>query len=211
MKKTTGLIAFAVGVTATIAVAHSGATGIVLERMNGMTAMRDLIRDLTPMMQGTVPYDPIQVSEAGYVIASHAGETMRTLFPNGSLVGVTYAKPNIWAEWNDFAALADELRDYSEALMTAAPNGLAPEVVAPTGTQMDVMMMQQDPNSGRSQKIAALMAYVAPQITEAAPVMIAANPVSPQPGAVGTGADKIFEQIASTCSACHSRFRTGRN
>ena len=127
MKKTTGLIAFAVGATATIAVAHSGATGIVLDRMNGMTAMRDLIRDLAPMMQGTVPYDPIQVSEVGYVIAGHAGDTMRKLFPKGSLEGVTYAKPDIWTEWNEFAALADELRAYSEALITAAPNGLAPD------------------------------------------------------------------------------------
>jgi cytochrome c556 len=213
MKKTTALIAFAVAATATatIAVAHSGATGVVLERMNGMTAMRDLIRDLAPMMQGSVPYNPIQVSEAGYVIGSHAGETMRTLFPKGSLEGVTYAKPDIWTEWGDFAALADELRVYSAALTKAAPNGLAPLVAAPASTQPDAMVMQPSPNSGRSQAIAALMAYTAPQIADAAPVMAAANPVSSLPAMADIGVSKVFEQITGTCSACHSRFRTGRN
>ena len=91
---------------AVAALAHSGATGIVLERMNGMTAMRDIIGELAPMRQGEVRYDAFTVSEGGDIIAQHAGETMLTLFPDGSIQGVTYAKPEIWAKWQDFANLA---------------------------------------------------------------------------------------------------------
>ena len=64
----------------TIALAHTGASGVVLERMNGMTALRDAMRDLTPIVQGVAPYDMETVSQAGDVIAAHSGETMRALF-----------------------------------------------------------------------------------------------------------------------------------
>lgn len=211
MKKTTGLIAFAVGVTATIAVAHNGAKGVVLERMNGMTAIRDLMRELSPMMQGELPYDPIWVSEAGFVIASHAGETMRTLFPNGSLQGVTYAKPNIWTEWDEFSALADELRAYAEELAEAAPNGLAPAMTDMNSIQQNAMTMSPKPGLGKSQEIAALMGYAAPQITEVASAMTTAKPKPSKPAVAEIGVDKIFERITGTCSACHSRFRKGRS
>ena len=53
----TGALALAASAVAAVALAHNGATGVVLERMNGMTAMRDTVAELAPMMQGTVPYD----------------------------------------------------------------------------------------------------------------------------------------------------------
>jgi len=211
MKRLTGSIAFAVATAATVAMAHNGAKGVVLERMNGMTAIRDLMRELSPMMQGAVPYDPIQVSEAGFVIASHAGETMRKLFPTGSLEGVTYAKPNIWAEWDEFSTLADELRVNAQALSQAAPTGLEPVVAAISGTQPVEMIMATTQGPDRSQQIAALMGYAAPRIVEVAPAMTTARPATSRPAVAEIGAGKIFERITGTCSACHSRFRKGRS
>ena len=78
-------MALAASAVAAVAMAHNGASGVVLERMNGMTAMRDTVAELAPMMQGAVPYDAFIVSEGAAVIASHAGETMLSLFPEGSL------------------------------------------------------------------------------------------------------------------------------
>jgi aspartyl/glutamyl-tRNA(Asn/Gln) amidotransferase C subunit len=112
----TGAIALAASAVAAVALAHTGATGVVLDRMNGMTAMRDTIAELAPMMQGTVPYDTFIVSEGASVIASHAGGTMLSLFPENSLEGVTYAKPEIWSDWQEFAALSEELKAYAHTL-----------------------------------------------------------------------------------------------
>jgi len=81
---TTGIFAAFVSLAAVTALAHTGATGVGLERMNGMTAMRDIVGELPPMMQGTAPYDAFVVSEGGAVIAGHAGDTMLSLFPEGS-------------------------------------------------------------------------------------------------------------------------------
>ncbi len=51
--------------------------------------------------------------------------------PEGSLEGVTYARPEIWSDWQDFAALAEELKTYADALAVAAPNGLEPALPPP--------------------------------------------------------------------------------
>ena len=125
-KQWTGAIALAASAVAAVAFAHNGAVGVGLERMTGMTAMRDAVAEMAPMMQGAVPYDAFIVSEGASLIASHAGETMLSLFPEGSLEGVTYAKPEIWANWQDFSALAEELKTYADALSESAPNGLDP-------------------------------------------------------------------------------------
>lgn len=122
----TGASALAGSTIAAVAVAHTGASGGVLERMNGMTAMKDKVADLAPMMQGVVPYDALAVFEGARVIASHARETMLALFPQGSLEGVTDAKREIWSEWREFAATAEELRTHADALPETASNGLEP-------------------------------------------------------------------------------------
>lgn len=212
MKKRTGLFAIGIMAAASIAMAHSGAKGVVLERMNGMTAMRDIMRDLAPVMQGAVSYDAVMVSEAGYVIASHAGDTMRALFPDGSLEGVTYANPNIWTEWKEFAALSDELRDYAEALSLTAPNGLEPASAIMRGIDRSELTNSPDPEAGQKQKIASLMGYAAPKARVLSPASTSAEkPKVLQPAITDIGATKVFEKISGTCSACHARFRKGRS
>lgn len=211
MLKTTGILALGFVAIASAALAHSGARGVVLERMQGMTAMRDIIRDLSPVMQGTAPYDALTVSEAGYVIARHAGETMQVLFPDGSLEGVTYAKPNIWTDWDEFAALAEELRIYGDALSNAAPNGLAPVARVVNEKETSPIKVAAAPNISRTRKIAELLGYA-----EAKPGALSLDPLlnvsqTQQPNLSDIGASKIFEQISGACSACHARFRKGRS
>ncbi len=209
----TGAIALAASAVAAVALAHTGATGVVLERMNGMTAMRDTIAELAPMMQGTVPYDTFVVSQGASVIASHAGTTMLSLFPENSLEGVTYAKPEIWSDWQQFAALSEELKVYADALAEAAPNGLEP-ASSPAGEMAGMdpsgMDMSAAPPAAQGFTVAELMGY------GAAPERIAVTRGASDPTALALdlttlAADDLFNRISATCSSCHAQFRSGRN
>ena len=210
---TTGSLAAVLSMAAVTALAHSGATGIVLERMNGMTAMRDIISELAPMMQGAVPYDVFTVAEGGDIIAKHAGETMLALFPEGSLQGVTFAKPEIWAKWQDFADLSGELRIYAEAMSKAAPNGLEPAVAATdpmAGMDHAAMTMRRDAPGENGFTVAELMGYAARSVT--VPVSGEAIDLStPLVDLTALAADDLFERISGTCSSCHAQFRAGRD
>ena len=198
---------------AAVAVAHTGATGVVLDRMNGMTAMRDTVAELAPMMQGAVPYDTFIVSEGASVIASHAGQTMLSLFPEGSLEGVTYAKPDIWADWQQFAALAEELKTYADALAEAAPNGLQPATPATgdmAGMDHGGMAMNPAPEADRGFTVAELMGYA--EIPEDVAVARgSANPGALELDLTTLAADDLFARISATCSSCHAQYRAGRN
>ena len=212
-KQWTGAIALAASAIAAVAMAHSGASGVVLDRMNGMTAMRDIVAELAPMMQGAVPYDAFVVSEGASVIADHAGETMLSLFPEGSLEGVTFAKPEIWANWQDFASLAEEMKLYADALSEAASNG--PDAASPPLADMagmDHSAMTKAPvvETSRSLSVAELMGY-AETSTEISVSRGLADPTSLPMTLSSLSVDDLFVRIGETCSSCHAQFRAGRN
>jgi cytochrome c556 len=209
----TGVLALAASGLAAVAVAHTGATGVVLDRMNGMTAMKETVAELAPMMQGAVPYDTFIVSEGASVIASHAGETMLSLFPEGSLEGVTYAKPEIWAEWQQFAALAEELETYADALAEAAPNGLQPATPASgdmAGMDHSGMIMSPASEEERGFTVAELMGY-AEASRDVSVARSNIDPASLELDLTALAADDLFKRISATCSSCHAQYRAGRN
>lgn len=107
------------------AFAHGGATGIVKQRMDGMTTISDATKTLASMMRGAQPYDADAVSEAAGIIRSHAGDALTDLFPEGSLNHPSEAKPVIWTDWSEFEALATRLADVATGLEMAAGNGLS--------------------------------------------------------------------------------------
>ncbi|TYB90047.1 cytochrome c [Oceaniovalibus sp. ACAM 378] len=210
---TTGIFAAFISLAAVAALAHSGATGVGLERMTGMTAMRDIVSELAPMMQGTVPYNAFVVSDGGAVIAGHAGDTMMALFPEGSLEGVTYAKPEIWVKWRDFSAMAQELRVYAEALSKAAPNGLQPATPPPNAMADMVhsgMAMATTPPAEKSFTVAELMGYGGPADT-ASFARATINSATLEVDLASLAADDLFQRITATCSSCHAQFRAGRS
>ncbi len=195
---------------ATFAVAHNGATGVTLERMKGMTSMRDVMRDIAPMIQGSAPYDALAVSEAGYLIASQAGMTMLELFPKESASGVTFAKSAIWSDWQEFAALAEELQTYGEALSVSATVGLA---VSPMPEQPSAELADEPesrPENTRAREIATLMGYPAPDSAAVPPRPLATMTTIEPMESAELGAGDIFAKISGTCSACHARFRDGK-
>lgn len=92
--------------------AHSGAKGIVKERMELMKDIGKAMKQLSAMARGKAPLDSARVKEAAGSIAQH-GQKIPALFPKGSTKGVTEASPRIWLDPEGF-------RKSTEAMIAAA-------------------------------------------------------------------------------------------
>ncbi|WP_425053806.1 c-type cytochrome [Psychromarinibacter sp. S121] len=182
--------ALAIGV-ASAALAHTGATGIVKERMVAMSAMGDAVKAIAPMMSGEAAYDAEVVREAAELIGSHAGSAMTELFPENNENAASYVKDAIWEDWDTFTELAERLHTYSEGLALAADNGLASSRngMADAGAMMggDAMMGSGDMMGGSGMMADATMGR---------------EELAEMP------ADAVFAMVSETCSSCHTRFRT---
>lgn len=188
------------------ALAHSGATGVVMERMMGMSAMQEVVRGLAPMMRGEVPYDADAVREGAAVVTSHSGATMRALFPEGGEMTASFAKPELWTQWEDFELMSSELHFYAAGLGAAAPNGL--DAPAPAGMAMSNRMSDMVPEAEPPRLTVAQLMGVEPRPDSR-------QPTSDDGGGSGginfatMAADDVFEMLGQTCSARHAQFRSG--
>lgn len=197
--------ALSLSLTGAAVLAHNGATGLVMDRMMGMSAMREVVAKLAPMMQGAVPYDVRTVQENAARIMGHSGETMTALFPEGGDMTASFARPEIWEQWGEFEGLANELRLYAEGLATAAPNGL--EAPAPVSMPMSSRMAAMVPDAEPPRLTVAQLMGVEPR-TDATPVIVADAPNGGVDFAA-LAADDVFEMVGQTCSSCHALFRSG--
>ncbi len=169
------------------AFAHSGATGVVKERMDGMGAMREAMKALAPMMQGQAPFDAEIVRRNAEIIAAHSGGALTNLFPQGTAGAPSEAKAEIWQDWARFAQLAEQLRVSAQGLAVSAENGLG---MADTGA-------------------AAMMGGGG--MTAQSPMMGGAAMMGQGPEGADFGqmpADGAFAMLGQVCSACHTRFRS---
>ena len=182
--------AFVIGL-AGVALAHTGATGVVKERMDGMAAMEKAVKAVTPVMRGKVEYDAEQVRNFAEQVQMHSGEAMTSLFPEGSGGMPSEARASIWSEWEEFEALAALLRTQSEGLSLAADNGLMRgDMPASNGGSMmgtGSMMGGQSMMSGSPMNNVGLEELA------------------------GMPADGVFTMIAQTCTACHTKYRAESN
>jgi cytochrome c556 len=184
MKKTTATAAILIAGTAVTALAHGGATGIVKERMDAMAAMGDAVKTVTPMMRGEAAYDADTLRDAARTFQEHSGEAMTSLFPEGSGGKPSEVKDTVWTEWDSFAALADQLSEYSKGLERAAGNGLG-------GMQNGSMMGSGSMMGGTS--------------------MMGGSDVMSASDIAAMPADGAFNMTMQVCSACHSRFRAEKD
>lgn len=161
------------------AFAHGGTTGIVKERMDGMSGLGKVVKALAPMMRGETAYDAQAVRSGAETIRAHSGKTLTKLFPKGSAGMPSEAKDIIWDNWEEFSALAEQLHVYSEGLALASENGLmmSQSSSADTGAMM---------GAGSSMMGSSLMG-----LEELAAMSV----------------DSVFAMVSQTCSACHSKFR----
>ena len=130
MKKRTiaaGTIAASTFIAA-FAWAHSGATGIVKERMDGMMAMGKALGTVADMFKGKTAFDADQVAVAAKIVEGHAA-AMGSLFPDTkhSREGKgTEALPSIWENKQDFLAIAKALENkFADLAKVAATNDQA--------------------------------------------------------------------------------------
>lgn len=202
MKKLKIATAVAATLAGAAVLAHNGATGVVMERMMGMSAMRDAMAALAPMMQGTVPYDAQVVQENAARIMEHAGSNMTSLFPQDGDNVASYVKPELWERWDDFDQMASELRQYAEGLAAAAPNGL--EAPAPATMPMSDRMASMMPEPEPPRLSVAQLMGVEPRL-DVAPAAASAGTVD----WTAMAADDVFERISQVCSSCHAQFRSG--
>ena len=191
----TALVASSVGLAA---LAHSGATGVMKERMDAMGEMGDEMKRLAPMMRGQTEYDPDIVRSAADTMIGHAGKQMTELFPEGSNEKPSEALDAIWEEWEEFAALAEALRTSAEGMKLAAGNGLTGPGEMPAGGMMGTgqgMMGGNQPMMGAGQ---GMMGTAPTQMMTTE--MLAEMPVNAG-----------FVAVTQTCSACHQKFRAEDN
>ena len=197
--KYTGITGIVLSVTLAGGVlAHSGATGVVKERMDGMMAMSKAIKAVTPVMRGKVDYDAARVRDFAATIKEHSGETMTKLFPEGSEEAPSVAKPRIWEDWSEFEALAVRLGTLAEGLDRAADNGLKAAGGASASMMGGDTMMGGQSMMGGDDMMGGggMMGGSGPMTAELDPAQLAEMP-----------ADAVFRMVSQTCAACHTKFR----
>jgi len=171
-----------VGLTAA-AFAHTGATGVVKERMDAMKTMQDAIKTIKPMMTGDAPYDASTVRSAAEKIAALSGDDLTRHYPEGSTDHLTQALPAVWTDWDRFETLAAQLETTALGLAIAADNGLHG-----AGHMMENGSGMMGGGSG-------MMGGAQPA------QMMTADHIGQMP------ADGAFAMMTRTCSACHDQFR----
>ncbi len=192
--------------------AHNGATGVVMDRMNGMTAMRDVMRDLAPMMQGETTFDVRAVQTAAATLMAHAGDNMNKLFPEEPIPAASYARDEIWRDWASFASLSEDLRISAMGLAVAAPNALetpaAPVDLSADAPVVDHSAMQMAPVP-ETFSIAQLMGVEPLRETIRARSADGMFETAPAIDFAMLAADDVFEMVSQTCASCHAQFRRG--
>ena len=101
--------------SATLALAHEGATGVVKERMDLMKRQQKDMKLIGDMAKGKTPFDAEKAAEAARDVSITA-KKIHELFPEGSAGGHSEAKQTIWTEWDEFTAKAKDLDLSAEAL-----------------------------------------------------------------------------------------------
>jgi len=189
--------------TAVLAVgawAHSGATGVVKERMEAMKSMGAAVKALKPMMSGEAAYDVEAVRKAAREIAAQSGDNMTALFPDGSDDAPSEVLPTVWTDRERFEYLADALEQAALGLEQAADNGLHAGQSGMMGGQSG-MMGQGGMMGGQSGMMGqgGMMGQSGMMGGQAG--MMSADHIGQMP------ADGAFIMMTQVCSACHDRFR----
>lgn len=103
---------------------HTGATGIIKERMDAMKDMGDKSRLVAEMFKGKVDFDRRIIASAADAFTLH-GSSMTGLFPDtikSRTGGNTEALPRIWEDWVAFNEEVDAFLLLSESLRTTVAN-----------------------------------------------------------------------------------------
>ena len=98
--------------------AHSGATGVVKQRMDMMGEIGDSMKIIGTMIK-TGDFNPSAAQDAANAISSHA-TSIKELFPTDSLDKPSEALPQIWTDWDEFIAIGEQMGVEAEKLAKMA-------------------------------------------------------------------------------------------
>jgi cytochrome c556 len=96
--------------------AHDGATGVIKQRMDNMSAMGKAMKAIATMVKDESQYDTEAFRTALNTISTHSGDNLTRLFPSGSIGDPSEAKQDIWEKWETFEALSAELNRQATGL-----------------------------------------------------------------------------------------------
>lgn len=108
-----------------IALAHTGASGIVKERMDAMKLMGAAMKAAAGALASGPAYDAAIIEASAKVLGNHAAK-MVSLFPDTAMSRgskASEAAPAIWEKQDEFLALATKLSDESSKLAETADSG----------------------------------------------------------------------------------------
>lgn len=100
--------------------AHSGARGVVMDRMMVMMSHDAARADIENMLFGDADYDAERIQTYAKAIADQSGDALTKLFPEDSLYEPSIALPAVWQDWDTFSVLAQVLKQRAETLEAAA-------------------------------------------------------------------------------------------
>lgn len=115
------VMAVTVGGTTSLTHAHSGAKGVMKERMDLMKGMADAMKVMGAMFKDEAPFEPSVVAEKAAFLADHAA-MIPNMTPEGTNSHPSEALPIIWQEWDGYVTSADELADEGRKLVDIASN-----------------------------------------------------------------------------------------
>jgi cytochrome c556 len=115
-------VAVAIGGASSLCLAHSGASGVVKERMDLMKDMADSMKAMGAMFKGETAFDPAMVAKQAGFLADHA-PMIPDMTPEGSNDHPSEALPAIWQAWDDYVTDSEALAAESAKLVDIVNNG----------------------------------------------------------------------------------------
>lgn len=114
-----GLVFATILVGAQAVFAHSGATGVVKERMELFKAMGKGMKPIVAMMKGKQTFDSQEVTNFSELVVRHSAQLPHK-FPEGSLKDPSEARPSVWQDNKRFVGLFTQLSDEAKVLASKA-------------------------------------------------------------------------------------------
>jgi cytochrome c556 len=102
--------------------AHTGATGVVKQRMTLMGGFADAMKAIKAAVTAKPDMDRAAIAAAARKIADHA-RRVPALFPEGSDGHPSEARPEIWRSWQGFVKANAVMRAEATKLAEVAPKG----------------------------------------------------------------------------------------
>ena len=177
--------------SAGIVLAHSGASGVVKERMDLMKRYDELVDRMFAVAHGEIPHSETLVRDAAAEIKSTSGEHLRRLFPPGSTDKPSEANPKIWENMEFFAHMAERLQDFAAALETAAPTPPNNPTTLPT----------------RWEDVPAMGAMMEGRGMMGGGMMGGGMMGGQQRQMSGNPMEQNLWRVAHVCNTCHTNFR----